>query len=294
VPKTDVPTLRRWELGARLRSLRLDHQLSVEDAAERLLCSPSKISRLETGARGASQRDVRDLCDLYEVTTDVRQELMTLARPTHVDAYWKGVDEARPDQSTYVELETAASSIQCYETIRVPGLLQTAEYTREMISAIEPGLSARTVEQLVKTRQLRQRVLDQDQPPRLWCIVDEAAFHRQVGGPKEMVSQIRHVIEISRRPNVTVQIVGFSGGAHGGCDGVFTILEFPKESLGPVVYVEGRSGGLFFNAEPKITTYRDTFDLLRANAASPPETRNRLEEIAHMMLDSDSSGPTER
>lgn len=283
-PKTDVPTLRRWELGSRLRELRAPTGLTVEEVAEALLCSASKISRLETGARGASPRDVRDLCNLYQVSAETRDELMELAKPARVEAYWKGVDDARPDWSTFVELEISASSIECYETIRIPGLLQTPDYTRELVSAIEPGYSNVTLDRLVDTRRRRQERLEDPDGPRLWCIVDEAAFQREVGGPKAMSEQIRHVIEISRKPDVTVQIIPFAEGAHGGEDGVFQILEFPSDALGPIVYVEGRSGGLFFNTEPKITVYRETFDLLRAAAASPVETRAKLESIIHTML----------
>ena len=283
-PKTDVPTLRRWELGSRLRELRAPSGLTVEDVAEALLCSASKISRLETGARGASQRDVRDLCNLYDVSAETREELMELAKPAKVEAYWKGLDADRPDWSTFVELEISASSIECYETIRIPGLLQTPAYTRELVSAIEPSYPASTLDQLVETRRRRQERLDDPDGPRLWCIVDEAAFTRQVGGPKAMSELIRHIIDVSRKPNVTVQMIPFSEGAHGGQEGVFQIMEFPSDSLGPVVYVEGRSGGLFFNAEPKISLYRETFDLLRAAAASPVDTRARLETIIQTML----------
>jgi transcriptional regulator with XRE-family HTH domain len=155
MPETDAPTLRKWELGSRLRRLRLKAGLSVEDAADRLLCSPSKISRLETGARSASPRDVRDLCDLYEVDQAERAELMELARPVHGPAYWTVVD-ARPNYATYMGAG-AAHRVHRWDSVRIPALLQTPEYSRAVISAIEPQYSAKAVDRLVETRRHRKR-----------------------------------------------------------------------------------------------------------------------------------------
>lgn len=245
------------------------------------MCSPSKISRLETGARKASQRDVRDLCELYKVGKKARQELMDLARPDRGQPYWKGV-QARANFATFMELETAATLVQTWETTRIPALLQTPRYSRDTISAIEPRHSKKTVDRLVETRQHRQRLLD-TQSLQLRCVIDEAALHREIGGSEEMATQILHILEMSRRPNVAVQVIPFGNGAHAGSDGAFTILDFPKDSVGPVVYIEDRSGGRIINERPKITKYQETFDWVRADAASKGETQNRLEEIARTM-----------
>jgi transcriptional regulator with XRE-family HTH domain len=282
MPDTVAPTLRKWELGGWLRRLRLKAGLSIEDAAGRLLCSPSKISRLETGARSASQRDVRDLCDLYEVGKTERAELMELARPVREPAYWKGV-EARPNYATYMELEAAATAAHCWDSVRIPALLQIPEYSRAVISAIEPQYSAKAVDRLVETRRYRKRLLEDSPPLQLRWVIDEAAFHRRVGGPEAMSAQIAHVIEVSKRPNVIVQLLPFSDGAHPGMDGAFTVLDFAREAVESVVYLEGRAGGRILTEPAKTAKYIETFDLLRSDAASQAATQRRLQEIAGMM-----------
>ena len=282
MPETDAPTLRKWELGIRLRRLRLKAGLSVEDAAGRLLCSASKISRLETGARSASPRDVRDLCDLYEVDKAERVELMELARPVREPAYWKGV-EARSNYATYMELEAAATAVHCWDSVRIPALLQTLEYSHAVISAIEPQYSAKAVDRLVETRRHRKRLLEDSPPLQLRCVIDEAAFHRQVGGAEAMAAQIAHVIEVSKRPNVVVQLLPFSDGAHPGMDGAFTVLDFAREPVESVVYLEGRAGGRILTEPAKTAKYIETFDLLRSDAAPQATTQRRLQEIAETM-----------
>ena len=279
MPDTDAPTLRKWELGSRLRRLRLKADLSVEDAADRLLCSPSKISRLETGARGASPRDVRDLCDLYDVDKAERAELMELARPIREPAYWKGM-EARPNYATYMELEAAATTVHCWDTVRIPTLLQTEQYSRAVISAVEPHYSTKAVGRLVETRRYRKRLLDDSPPLQLRCVIDEAAFHRQVGGPEAMAAQITHVVEVSKRRNVVVQLLPFRDGAHPGMDGAFTVLDFAREAVESVVYLEGRAGGRILTEPDKTAKFIETFDLLRSNAAPQAATQRRLQEIA--------------
>jgi transcriptional regulator with XRE-family HTH domain len=282
MPETDAPTLRKWELGSRLRRLRLKAGLTVEDAAERLLCSPSKISRLETGARGASPRDVRDLTDLYQVNSDERAELMELARPIRAPAYWKGV-EARPNYATYMELEAAAIAVHCWDTVRIPALLQTPEYSRAVISAIEPHYSTKAVDRLVETRRYRSRLLQDSPPLQLRCVIDEAAFHRQVGGAEAMAAQIAHVIDVSKRPNVVVQLLPFSDGAHPGMDGSFTVLDFAREAVESVVYLEGRAGGRILTEPAKTAKYIETFDLLRSDASPQAATQRRLQQIVETM-----------
>ena len=119
------PTARQRELGTRLRGLRNEHNLTVEDVAERLLCSATKISRLETGARRPSLRDVRDLCGIYEVDASTSAELMSLAKEARAAGWWTQYDDLNLDP--LIGLEDAAATITCYSMFYMPGLLQTRE-----------------------------------------------------------------------------------------------------------------------------------------------------------------------
>src|ERR1700761_1093600 len=148
------PTVRRRELGALLRALRTRQGLTVEQVAGELLCSPSKVSRMETGQRGATLRDIRDLCDLYRVTAAAeRERLMELAREGKQQGWWQsfGLDFA-----TYVGLEAAAVAISCYMSSVVPGILQTSEYARAMHEAGHQDYSDEKISEHVEVRMRRQ------------------------------------------------------------------------------------------------------------------------------------------
>lgn len=275
------PTVRRWELAARLRELRIRAGLSLDEVAAELLCSPSKISRLENAARAASARDVRDLARIYGVSDQMQQELMDLVRQSKQRAWWENYDEVASRSSTYIGLEEAASAIEWYETIRIPGLLQTPDYARAFLHGIIPSLDNDALDQYVASRVERQRRLTENPPLRLWAILDEAAVRKRVGGAKVMYDQIMHIIHVAKTlRNVTVQLVPDSRGSHAGMDGPFEILKFPQGALSDIVYVEGRSGQLFLTRKQDLDLFNEMLDYLRAAAASPDESTALLEGIA--------------
>jgi transcriptional regulator with XRE-family HTH domain len=279
------PTVRRWELAARLRELRIRAGLSLDEVATELLCSPSKISRLENAARAASARDVRDLARIYGVSDQVRDNLMDLVRESKQRAWWENYDEVASRSSTYIGLEEAASAIEWYETIRIPGLLQTPDYARAFLHGIIPSLDNDALDQYVASRGERQRRLAANPPLRLWAILDEAAVRKKVGGAKVMHDQIMHIIHVAKSlPNVTVQLVPDSRGSHAGMDGPFEILKFPQDTLSDIVYVEGRSGQLFLTRKQDLDLFNEMLDYLRASAASPDESTAMLEDIAQRTL----------
>lgn len=181
MPEVRSPTVRRRELGALLRALRNERGLTVEQVAERLLCSPSKVNRMETGQRGATLRDVRDLCAFYGVTDEAQvRRLMDLARGAKEHGWWKSYDLG--EFSTYAGLETGATSAKYYQSTVIPGLLQTADYARAMHEVVRPELDPERIEELVKVRLMRQELLRRDPPLAVSAILDEAALHREVGG----------------------------------------------------------------------------------------------------------------
>jgi transcriptional regulator with XRE-family HTH domain len=259
--ETRSPVLRRRELGALLRALRTEAGLTVEQVAESILVSPSKVSRLETGQRGASLRDIRDLCNLYQVQPAQRENMVTLARQGRGQAWWQPYGLP---YETYVGLEAEAAHISDYEPGVFPGLLQIPDYARAIHESAMPRLSPAVIEQRIEVRLIRQAVLTREEapPPLLEAIIDEAILHRPVGGPSVMSAQIDSVIEASELPNVTVRVLPFAAGAHPALDSTFILLEF-EDPLPGVVYVEGLVGLLYVERSQDVQRYRQVFERLQ-------------------------------
>ena len=277
MPDVRSPTLRRRELGAQLRALRLERGLTVEQVADKLLCSPSKVSRMETGQRGATLRDVRDLCRIYGLTDAAQIERLTeLVREAKQQAWWQSYDL---DWATYVGLEQAAETLCYYQSTIVPGLLQTADYARSMHSGSLPDeFTPERVDELMEVRLRRQQVLTRDPPMQLRVVLDEAVLHRVVGGPAVLAAQLRHLREMANRPNVALQVIPFSVGAHPAMENMFNIIEFG--TVAPrVVYVEGLMGWLFLERENDVARYTRVFDYLCEVALDPQETIELVSEV---------------
>jgi transcriptional regulator with XRE-family HTH domain len=276
--RTASPTLRRRELAARLRDLRVQAGLTADEVAVRMLVSPAKISRIETGARGVSLRDVRDLCAIYGADAAECEHLSTLVRESKKPSWWQHYD--LPD-ATFVGLESAAATILDYESSLVPGLLQTEDYARAVTEAILYDSGPEVVQQRVEVRLTRQRLLTQEPLPRLWTVVDEAALHRVVGGPDVMRAQLEALVDRAALPNVTVQVIPFEAGAHPGMDSTFILLHL-DEDVSDVVFIEGLVGNLYQESPSDLARYRRVFDLLRAIALSPKESLVRISAVAKM------------
>jgi transcriptional regulator with XRE-family HTH domain len=277
VPEVRSPTLRRRELGALLRSLRNAQGLTVEQVAERLLCSPSKVSRMETGQRGATLRDVRDLCEIYGVTDENRiAHLMDLARESKQQGWWQPYDL---DFATYVGLEEAAITLSYYQSSIVPGILQTRGYARAMHESGWQEYPPGRIDEHVDVRMRRQRLLTRDPPLRVAVVLDEAVLHREVGGPAVMAEQLGHLAQLTKKlPSVTIQVIPFSSGAHPAMDSMFDILEFAG-SAPSLVYVEGLMGWLYLERAPDVGRYVRVFELLRSTALTPKESVELMLEV---------------
>jgi transcriptional regulator with XRE-family HTH domain len=270
VARGTSPTLRRRELGFLLRKLRTDRGLSVDEVTARLLFSATKISRLETGRAGASPRDIRDLCDLYQVIDPAeRERLMALAREGKQRAWWQEYDLP---YATYVGLEAEAASISDYKSDVVSGLLQVEGYARSMYQAAVPRLDRVAIDQRVEARLKRQALLTQGGRPRFHYILDEGALHRRVGGPAVMRAQLERIIEVASLPNVTLQLIPLDIGAHPAMDSTFAIVEFEEPMVNDVVYVEGLVGNIYLEHLAELERYREIFFRLHAMASSPQDS----------------------
>lgn len=267
------PTVRRRELGALLRGLREERRFSVKQVTEHLMCSASKISRLETGERGATLRDVRDLCDLYDVTASERDRLMALARESKQQGWWQPYDLP---YSNYVGLEAEATAISGFHSSVLPGLLQTSEYAVEVHRAAVPEVSTpeltpAVIEQRVEARLRRQKLLTKENPLKFSIILDEAVLHRLVGGSAVMKNQLEHVADIAALPNVRIQVIPYGVGAHPALESTFYILDFTGV-LPSVVYVEGLVGWIFLERSEDLDRYRRVFQRLSDIALNPEES----------------------
>ena len=278
VPEVRSPTVRRRELGALLRKLRTEKGLTVEQAADQLMFSMSKLSRMETGHGAPSRRDIRDLCALYEVTDEAeRKRMMNLAVEGRQAGWWQSYDLNQ--FADYVGLEADAVSVKNYQSILIPGLLQTPDYARAVNEAVIPQPAPETLEEQTEVRLRRQDRLTQDPPLRFGVILDEAALHRVIGGPAVMEAQLRHLTELSKLPNVTLQVIPFSAGGHPAMDSTFNVLEF-ADAVPGVVYVEGLVGWVYMKRSRDVERYARVFERLCHIALPPRESVELIEKAA--------------
>jgi transcriptional regulator with XRE-family HTH domain len=272
------PTVRQRELGKRLRELRNQHNMTVEEVAENLLCSATKISRLETGARRPNPRDVRDLCRLYGLDESTTAKLMRLARGAREPGWWTKYEDL--DLAPYIGLEQDATVITCFSVYYMPGLLQTADYARAVILAIAPKMAPDITQQRVEARMRRQQLLEEDDPPHYHVLLDEAVLRRRVGGSAVMAAQLDKVLDAQRRAKAIIRVIPFGIGAYAGMDGYFNLLEFEEGSgQSPFVFVEGLSSNKNLERDADVARYRETIDYLRNLALTPEESMQRITEI---------------
>ncbi|MDQ3825726.1 MAG: helix-turn-helix domain-containing protein [Actinomycetota bacterium] len=267
------PVVPRRRLGAELRALREQAGLTIEEVAKELECSVSKISRLETGQGIPKGRDIRDLLDRFGVTDHARRDqMMRWVREGQRQGWWHDFsdvlapdpeDPLLPDNlSRYVALEQDASAVRSFESTVVHGLLQTEDYARAVLTALSTA-DAEATDRLVELRMRRQERLYVDEDPlRIHVILDEAVLHRPVGGEQVMQAQLKRLVADAQRPNITIQVLPFSVGAHQATAGSFVVLAFPDSDDNDLVYVEGHLGDIYLEKEHDVDVYERMFDKL--------------------------------
>ncbi|HEY2284343.1 MAG TPA: helix-turn-helix transcriptional regulator [Streptosporangiaceae bacterium] len=277
-PDSDLPgdaplgsAVVRMMLGAQLRRMREQAGLTPEAAGYRIRASRSKISRMETGRVGFKDRDVADLLELYGVTdSQVVASMLELASQANAQDWWAKYGDVLPDWfEPYLGLEAASSLIRTFDLQFVNGLFQTEPYARSVASIGLRGAGAAEVERRVGVRLRRQELLTAARAPRVWSIIDEAALRRAVGGPEVMRGQLRHLTEIARLPNVTIQVVPFCIGGHDAAGGAFTVLRFAESDVPDVVYIEQLTGAMYLEKRTDVDHYLDVSNRLGATSLSP-------------------------
>jgi transcriptional regulator with XRE-family HTH domain len=266
---TRTPTGRRRRLGAELRRLREDAGLTIDRVAEALECSQSKVSRIETGQVSATPRDVRDMLALYRVDEDRREAMVQIAREARQRGWWQKFVDVPDGVPAYVGLEAAATSIDVYMSLIVPALLQTPDYARAVIGAVRPDLPSEEIDRRVELRLRRQGLLDQEQPPAMRVLLDDAVLARPVGGAAVMAAQRRRLLTDAERPAVTLQVLPVDAGAHAGMDGPFTIFGFPAPAERDVVALDSAADALYLESPEDLRRYRRVFELLLPAALTP-------------------------
>ena len=285
-PGTGAPTALRIMLGAQLRRLRETKQITLEDAGYVIRASGSKMSRLETGRVGFKSRDIADLLTFYGVTDDQEREtLQELARQASARGWWHDYADIMPTWfEPYVGLEEAASSIRCYEIQFVPGLLQTPDYARAVAAVGFPAGSVAEIERRVSLRMARQAVLTRPTLAHLWLVLDEAALRRPVGPPDVMRGQLRHLLDMGARPNVSLQIIPLARGAHAAAGGPFSILRFGEPDLPDVVYLEQLTSALYLDKREAVDHYLAVMERLCVEALPTPGSLEMLEGMLKQRL----------
>ncbi len=278
------PTVRRRQLGAELRRLRLASGLTSAQVAEQLLISQPKISHLENGRRAIKPRDVRDLCGLYGVTDpQVVDSLMRMATEADRQGWWVACGEV--PYAVYIGLETEAASIRSYEPLVIPGLLQTPAYARAVIGETIPLATAEQIATRLEVRLRRQhRAHHPARPFRLWVVLDESALRRVVGGPEIMREQLEFLNHLGGQPHITVQVLPHDVGAHPGVSGQFSILDFADAPGAGTVYLERFTSDLYLEKRSDVRHYSVMHDHLQAQALDPDSTRDFISRAAEELL----------
>ena len=274
-----IPTVRQRRLAQALRELRRDAGLTQDVVAARMGWHSSKLFRLENArSPRVDWLDVRELMDLYGVTSPHREALIQLARDARMMGWWTPYRDVFT--GSYVALEDEASVMRLYYPELIPGLLQTQHYARAVIRAVRPGYDDESVERRVAARLARQKaLLDREASPELRCVLNEAVVRRQVGDAPVQAGQLRALADAAERPQLTIQILPFSAGAHAGLEGGFVLIEFPSEQDPDVVYVEGIMGDLYLESVEEVKRYQSAFDRIQTIALSPEETLTLISEL---------------
>ncbi|WP_405955241.1 helix-turn-helix domain-containing protein [Streptomyces phaeochromogenes] len=260
------PTTRRRQLGADLRRLRELKGLTLEDAGGRVGISKATLSRYETKEGSVKWPAVEALCREYGASDEERLALVDLAKGAKIQGWWRSLADPIPvSMNLMLTLEDEVVREDHYACMYIPGLLQTRAYAEAVHRASEMRCAEREVQHMVDIRMKRQELLQREEPPHIWCVIDEAAIRRSVGGQTVMHEQLRHLLTTSELPHVTIQVLPFSTGAHAAAVGSFVVLGGQTPEL-DVVYVDILGGGLFMEKPEELERYRLAFQYLRAQA----------------------------
>lgn len=278
------PTVQRRRLRLELRRARDAARLRQAEVAEAMDWSPSKIIRIERGEVNISTNDLRALLSYYGVKDKVKvNDLLELARSARGASFYdQYADLLKPGFAEYLAYEASASVIRQYDPVLIPGVLQTEEYARGLFEGVARA-DPTTADRGWAVRQHRQEVLDRERPPEMLFVLDEAALRRHVGGGPVMRHQLEQLKDLAETPNIGIQVMPFSHGAHPGMYGNFILLEFADPDLDDLVHLENINSITVRDDTDLIARYLDRFDQLQKLALSPEESIDYLDVIINDM-----------
>jgi transcriptional regulator with XRE-family HTH domain len=268
-------------LGKRLQDLRENAGLSYERAGRTLDVTHATIRRMEKAEVGLRLPYVEKLLRTYGVTDPEEVEgFLALAREANKPGWWHRFRDVLPAWfNTFVSLEGEANLIRAYEPHYVPGLLQTEDYARAVMSAGMPHAPDSETERNVALRMERQALLTRPDPPMLWVVMDETVLRRPIGGPEVMRDQITRLIEATAMPNIRLQIMPFDAGPHPAMYGPFHIFRFPIPELPDIAYTETLVSGSYFDQRDDVSAFLEALDRMCAQAAPAQTTQAILSGI---------------
>lgn len=281
----------RRHIGRRFAALRTNAGLSQQQAADRFQRGRTTIVRMEDGDPSIRFResDVLTMLDAYAASDEERALLIALTAETrngNKKGWWHDYTESGLPEwfGLYVLLEDSALSIRKYESEIVPGLLQTRKYAQLSASTPSGYLDGSEITRRVEVRMERQNLLERPQVPTLDFILNEAVVRRPVGDVDVMTEQLQHVLNMGARTGITVRIVPFSAGFHGGMTAsAFSLLEFPKGPDGAplepsLAYVETLTGAMYLNKPDEFSAYELVWRDLKNKALGAAASRELIEQ----------------
>ncbi len=279
-----APPVRRRLVGGALRRYRVNLGYTLDDVARILECDRSKISRIETGQRGIRAKELRELLAEYGVTDEQRALLTALADPRGAFGWHRDYADVLPGAwQDYLILEAGASKISVYEAQRIPALLQTPAYARELAEADAVLDDGDARDRAVEATLARQKAILGDRKPHIHIVVGEAALRQEVGGREVMEGQLGLLAGIrGDSGSITVQILPFTSGAHAAA-GVasLALLQFAEAPGLGLVHVGGIGGGVCLESQADLAVHARVFEQLRAFALSPAESALHLRGLAN-------------
>ncbi len=282
-PKRHTPTVRLRRLAAELRRLRSAADMSRDDVSTQTGINGATLYRIETARARPQMRTLTALLTLYGTDQEQREYLTILCRDAGKQGWLRPYHSDLPEEYTaYISFEAEAAGIRNYESLFIPGLLQTEDYARAVIRGGLPMASESEVEDRVQARMERQGVLTKDAPRKLWAIVDEAALRRVVGGAEVMHAQLVHLADTVTAPNITFQVIPFETGAHPGMPGAFVLMDFADPMDTDLIHINSMAGDLFLEADADVRRYATIFDTLRAVALSPDASATFVAGLTYM------------
>ncbi|OMI34319.1 helix-turn-helix domain-containing protein [Streptomyces sparsogenes] len=275
-----APTVGQMVLGMRLRVLREKAGVGYDEAARALHVNQTTVRRMEKAEVGLKLPYVEKLLQTYGVDQEEIETFLSLAEDANRPGWWHRFRDVLPDWfSLYVSLEGAASRIRAYEPHFIPGLLQTEDYARALLSIGFPQADPEELDRRVALRMERQELLNRPDGPHLWVVMDEPVFRLPIGGPDVMRAQIDRLIEAIQMPNVTLQVVPFAAGPHPGMGGPFQLFRFQIPELPDIVYVEGLTGAGYLDERADVAAYLEALDRMGTQATPARRTEAFLREI---------------